>query len=69
MNDLKLKPEQKTMKFSKQAQGAVMMALQKCIAEQSDIMEIFDAFLLADSDDGLVVLNPPMVRVTPEFDA
>ena len=49
------------MKLSDQALGAVMMALQKSLLEQS---------IQGDSQDELVVTNPPTFKVgeeQPEF--
>lgn len=54
------------MKLSVQAQGALMMALQKCILEQMDIKEILESFLLENTLDGLVVVNPPTFKVEEE---
>ena len=51
-------------KLSNQAIGALMLALQKGIMEQSDITEVLQQFELIDSDDGLVVENPPVVDVS-----
>jgi len=54
------------MKLSNQAMGALMLALQKCLMEQSDITEIlkeFDFVTGGDSQDELFVLNPPTVKV------
>ena len=48
------------MKFSNQALGAVMMAL----LNQIDIVPILKGFELEESNDGLVVKNPPTVRFT-----
>ena len=62
------KEEQKIYKLSHQAQGALMLALQRGIMAQEDITSILEDFQLVDSDRGLIVLNPPMVRVTPEND-
>jgi hypothetical protein len=51
------------MKLSNQAMGALMMALQKCLMEQSDITHILNDFNFAlDSEESLVVLNPPKVE-------
>lgn len=47
------------MKLSTQAVGAIMMALQKGIAEQTDITQILLSFDLEQSVDGLLVSNPP----------
>ena len=48
--------------LSKQAVGALMMALQKSLLEQSDIVPVLEGFKLVNSPDGLVVLNPPLVK-------
>lgn len=51
------------MKLSNQAMGALMMALQKCLMEQSDITDILNEFDFAlNNEESLVVLNPPMVE-------
>lgn len=52
------------MKLSNQAMGAIMMALQKSLLEQSDIvptLKDFD-FQLVDGE-GLVVNNPPTFKM------
>lgn len=49
------------MQLSNQAVGAVMLALQKSLMEQSDIVPVLKGFILAPSDDGLVVTNPPVI--------
>tara|TARA_Y100000310_G_scaffold242838_1_gene247054 strand:- start:10989 stop:11189 length:201 start_codon:yes stop_codon:yes gene_type:complete len=54
------------MKLSNQALGAIMMALQKGIMEQLDITEILKNFTLVESVDGLLVENPPVVKITEE---
>ena len=54
------------MKLSNQAMGAIMMALQKSLLEQSDIvptLKDFD-FQLVDGE-GLVVNNPPTFKMNP----
>lgn len=57
-----------TMKLSDQAVGAVMMALQKSLLEQSDIVPVIKGFEFvpaADSEDDeaeLYVKNPPLVK-------
>ena len=48
--------------FSDQALGAVMMALQKSLLEQSDIVPVLKGFRFKLSDQGLVVMNPPLVK-------
>ena len=66
-----------TYKLTDQAMGALMLALQKSLLEQSDIVPMLKEmnFLLIDdhqdtSNNGLVVENPPVVSlegVTPDF--
>lgn len=52
--------------LSKQAIGALMMALQKSLMEQTDIVPVLEGFKMTNSPEGLVVLNPPLVRVNEE---
>ena len=54
------------MKLSNQALGAVMMALQESLLNQLDIVPILKGFDLAESEEGLVVLNPPTVRFSDD---
>ena len=54
------------MKLSNQALGAVMMALQKSLLEQSDIVPVLQGFEFEDTPDGMVVLNPPTVEMKQE---
>ena len=56
------------MQLSGQAMGALMMALQKSLMEQSDIVPVLEGFKFKLSDDGLMVMNPPLVRVGYEPD-
>lgn len=50
--------------LSNQAIGAVMMALQKSLLEQSDIVPVLQGFEVQIDDSGqLVVMNPPVVEV------
>jgi len=53
-----------TFKLSNQALGAVMMALQESLLNELDIVPILKSFELKQGDDGLVVTNPPTVRVS-----
>ena len=46
-----------------QAIGAVMMALQKSLMEQSDIVPVLQAMKFRLSDEGLMVMNPPLVKL------
>ena len=51
------------MKLSNQAIGAVMMALQKSLMEQSDIVPVLQEFKLELDDSGeIVITNPPIVK-------
>jgi len=50
-------------KLSNQAIGALMMALQKGLMEQTDITQMLKDFVLVSSDDGLLVENPPILEV------
>ena len=54
------------LQLSDQAVGALMMALQKSLMEQSDIVPVIKAFKLKDSEVGLMVMNPPMVKFDNE---
>jgi len=47
------------MKLSSQAVGALLMTLQKCLSEQSDITELLSEWQLEIKDEELYVLNPP----------
>ena len=63
------------MKLSNQAMGAIMMALQKSLMEQSDIVPTLEGmnFQVNPEDPSqatLVVTNPPVVSldgITPPF--
>ena len=57
------------MKLSDQALGALMMALQKSLMEQSDITETlkgFDFVVAGPSQSELEVVNPPVVEFKQE---
>jgi len=51
-------------KLSNQAMGAIMMALQESLLNELDIVPILRGFDLIITEDGLVVKNPPTVRVS-----
>ena len=52
------------MKLSNQAVGALMMALQKSLMEQSDIVPVLMEMDFVSSDTGeLSVTNPPVVSL------
>ena len=52
------------LKLSNQALGAVMMALQESLLNEIDIVPILKGFELVETADGLVVKNPPTVRIS-----
>ena len=55
--------DEKEMYLSDQAMGALMMALQRSLLEQSDIVPVLKNFKLRLSEDGLMVMNPPTVKI------
>tara|TARA_R110000796_G_scaffold252184_1_gene385491 strand:- start:775 stop:975 length:201 start_codon:yes stop_codon:yes gene_type:complete len=58
----------KDMLMSDQALGALMMALQKSLMEQSDIIPVLKGFKFRLSEEGLVVMNPPLVKIKEDFE-
>ena len=51
--------------LSDEALGAVMMALQKSLMEQSDIVPVLKGFKFKTNEsDELFVMNPPLVKFT-----
>jgi hypothetical protein len=56
------------MKLSEQALGAIMMALQKSLLEQSDIVPVLLGFEFEEDKEtaGLVVTNPPTFKINGE---
>ena len=54
------------MNLSDQAVGAVMMALQKSLMEQSDIVPTLKEFEFKNSEDGLMIMNPTIVKFDME---
>ena len=56
-------------KLSNQAIGAIMLALQNSLMEQTDIVPVLQSFEVQVDDAGqLVVMNPPTVKA-PNSDA
>lgn len=55
--------EENNMHLSDQAVGALMMALQRSLLEQSDIVPVIKGFKFRLSEDGLMVMNPPTVKI------
>ena len=53
--------------LSTQAVGAIMMALQKGILEQTDITGMLKEFKLVESVDGLLVENPPTFQLEEDL--
>jgi hypothetical protein len=55
--------------LSNQAIGAIMMALQKALLEQSDIVPVLQGFKVQIDDVGqLVVINPPTFEMSQEVE-
>jgi len=51
-------------KLSNQAVGAIMMALQKSLMEQTDVVPTLSGFeVQIDDTNHLVVINPPVVEI------
>ena len=50
------------MKFSNQAVGALLMTLQKCLAEQTDITEMLADWNLEVENGEVVVTHPPTIK-------
>ena len=58
----------KDHKLSNQAVEAIMMALQKSLMEQTDIVPVLRGFQIQIDDVGeLVVVNPPKVEVRQDI--
>tara|TARA_R110002012_G_scaffold318396_1_gene536804 strand:- start:947 stop:1129 length:183 start_codon:yes stop_codon:yes gene_type:complete len=58
------------MKLTDQALGAIMMALQKSLLEETDIVPVlkdFNFIIQGESQDELMVTNPPTFTLE-EFD-
>ena len=56
------------MKLSNQALGTIMMALQKSLLEQTDIVPILkDLNFIVDEDECLNVLNPPTFKIDEDM--
>lgn len=55
--------------LSNQAVGAIMMALQKSLMEQSDIVPVLGNFQIqVDDTNQLVVINPPVVHAKEDIE-
>lgn len=52
------------MKLSNEAMGSLMMCLQKCLLEQSDITVLLRNLEFKSNEQGeLFVMNPPIIRL------
>ena len=58
--------EKEFFKLSNEAMGAVMMALQKSLLEQSDIVPVLQGFNFKAVGKELFVTNPPVVKAALE---
>ena len=54
------------MKLSDQSMGALMMVLQKCLMEQSDIVPMLKELDFVVDGEQLSVLNPPTLHIDEE---
>jgi len=64
-NDFELIGVNMNHTLSSQAIGAIMMALQKSLIEQTDIVPTLQGFEIQVDDSGqLVVMNPPTFEVS-----
>jgi hypothetical protein len=55
------------LKLSDEALGALMMALQKSLLEQSDIVPVLKGFNFQTDEEGqLFVMNPPVFKIGPD---
>ena len=59
------------LKLSDEALGAIMMALQKSLFEQSDIVPVLKEFKFkVGENEELYVMNPPIFKIKePDFPA
>ena len=56
------------MKLSNQAMGAIMMALQKSLLEQTDITPTLKGFIFEQNEnEELTVRNPPTFKIGEEI--
>jgi len=57
------------LKLSDEALGAVMMALQKSLLEQSDIVPVLKDFdFKIGEEQQLYIMNPPLVKLEHDSD-
>tara|TARA_R110002126_G_scaffold154928_1_gene301968 strand:+ start:347 stop:556 length:210 start_codon:yes stop_codon:yes gene_type:complete len=51
------------MKFSNQATTTLLMTLQKCLLEETDIVDILKEWEIKEENGELFVLNPPIIKI------
>lgn len=56
------------MKLSNQAMGAIMFALQNSLANQTDIVPVFESWNLFMKDGQLFVENAPYVELSADVE-
>tara|TARA_Y100000592_G_scaffold52738_1_gene83315 strand:- start:5706 stop:5891 length:186 start_codon:yes stop_codon:yes gene_type:complete len=56
--------KEKKMKLSNQAVGALLMTLQKCLSEQTDITDLLNEWELEVKDEEVYVTNPPVAKIS-----
>ena len=52
------------MKFSNQALGTMLVTLQKCLMEETDIMDLMKDWDVEEKDGELFIVNPPIIETT-----
>jgi len=58
---------EKMLKLSDEALGAIMMALQKSLMDQSDIVPVLKGFNFKTNEEKeLFVINPPVLKIDEE---
>ena len=50
------------MKFSDQALGAMLVTLQKCLMEETDIMDLMKQWDVEENNGELFIVNPPIIN-------
>jgi hypothetical protein len=66
IENLEQQEQEKEFVFSNQVVGALMLALQNSLLNQTDIVPVLKEWKLKNTSDGLVVLNPPIVKTESE---
>jgi len=63
MSELNTNSNFQEMKLSNHAIGALMMCLQKCLLEQSDVTGILGELVFLEKDGELFCKNPPIFKI------